>query len=453
MAVTLARQSRSVILLERSLREPNRINGEVMLPGGIQALEKLGLEECLHGIDGMPYKGYQIFLDGRSVVVPYPLYPHDDSAAAEKRHQRAERVEGLSFHNGRFVGKLRAAAAQEANITVVETEVKELIKMQGTSQVVGVKCSVGDQRDFFFAPLTIVADGYRSKFRGEISTQKPVSESRSWALEMGDAVLPSPLYFGKVILGSGFYHVNNFPIGTHETRVFVNVPEGLAAAKSSNGGVSNYMRHHVLPNLPPSIQPAFSDSLDKGQFRCMTNSVLPATVNRVPGLMIAGDALNMRHPMSGSGMTVALNDVVLLRELLSPDQVPDLSDCRQVMQQMAQFHWRRKRYSFVINFMAHSMYWICDANNIHLQRIREGFFEYLVRGGAGIDELAGLLGGVVTQPTALFYHLFAILFFSARVLLLSRTIWELPLSLLDCGCMVFTACRVLFPCIISEATT
>jgi squalene monooxygenase len=43
VAVALGRQGRSVILLERSLKEPDRIVGELLQPGGVEALENLGL--------------------------------------------------------------------------------------------------------------------------------------------------------------------------------------------------------------------------------------------------------------------------------------------------------------------------------------------------------------------------------------------------------------------------
>jgi len=38
----------SVLLLERSLKEPHRIVGVLMQPGGVDALKKLGLGECLY---------------------------------------------------------------------------------------------------------------------------------------------------------------------------------------------------------------------------------------------------------------------------------------------------------------------------------------------------------------------------------------------------------------------
>ena len=43
VAVALGKQGRSVLLLEKSLKEPDRIVGELLQPGGVSALEKLGL--------------------------------------------------------------------------------------------------------------------------------------------------------------------------------------------------------------------------------------------------------------------------------------------------------------------------------------------------------------------------------------------------------------------------
>jgi squalene monooxygenase len=42
-AVAFGKQGRSVILLEKILQEPDRIVGELLQPGGVEALEKLGL--------------------------------------------------------------------------------------------------------------------------------------------------------------------------------------------------------------------------------------------------------------------------------------------------------------------------------------------------------------------------------------------------------------------------
>jgi squalene monooxygenase len=43
LAAAWGKQGRSVILVEKSLKEPDRIVGELLQPGGVMALESLGL--------------------------------------------------------------------------------------------------------------------------------------------------------------------------------------------------------------------------------------------------------------------------------------------------------------------------------------------------------------------------------------------------------------------------
>lgn len=43
IATVLARDGRKVTVIERDLKEPDRIVGELLQPGGVQALAKLGL--------------------------------------------------------------------------------------------------------------------------------------------------------------------------------------------------------------------------------------------------------------------------------------------------------------------------------------------------------------------------------------------------------------------------
>lgn len=49
MAAVLGRDGRRVTVIERDLREPDRIVGELLQPGGYRALKELGLEgECIN---------------------------------------------------------------------------------------------------------------------------------------------------------------------------------------------------------------------------------------------------------------------------------------------------------------------------------------------------------------------------------------------------------------------
>lgn len=351
LAVALGRQGRSVLLLEKSLKEPDRIVGEFLQPGGVQALEQLGLSDCLEGIDAIPAKGYDVIYHGEHVQIPYPRDRDGPSLSSS-----SPAAEGRSFHHGRFVMKLREAAMATPNVTVVETTATSLITSPGSKEVIGVECSTKgvETPDNYFAPLTVVADGYASKFRKDHHPHTPKMKSRFWGLELIDAELPMK-YHGHVVLSDN-PPVLLYQIGTHETRALVDIPENLPSASVKNGGVKAHLRNVVLPSLPECVQPSFLAAIEKGSLRSMPNSFLPPATNKTPGLIILGDALNMRHPLTGGGMTVAFNDVVMLRNLLSPEKIPSFADTDRVMKQMSTFHWRRKNLASVINILAQALY-------------------------------------------------------------------------------------------------
>lgn len=349
LAVALGRQGRSVILLEASLKEPDRIVGELLQPGGVQALEQLGLGDCLEEIDAIQVKGYWVSYHGEPVTLDYPKDTPSSPAPL-----------GRAFHHGRFVMRLRQAALDCPNVTVIETKATALVTSSHTQQVLGVECVTKDLKDCYFAQLTVIADGYNSKFRKLHHPHTPRVRSKFWGLEMIDANLPAPCY-GHVLLSDN-PPVLMYQIGTHETRVLVDIPDNLPSASIQNGGVKGHMRNTVLPSLPEAVQPAFLAALEKGGLRSMPNSFLPASTNKTRGLMILGDALNMRHPLTGGGMTVALNDVCVIRELLSPERVPDLGNTSLVLKQLNRFHWKRKNSSSVINILAQALYQLFAAD-------------------------------------------------------------------------------------------
>jgi squalene monooxygenase len=177
IAWALGNQGRSVLLLEKSLKQPDRIVGELLQPGGVQALEKLGLRDCLDEIDAIKVFGYDVIYYGEEVRIPYPMDAQDGykeqekqkesrldekSGADEMRGTKRKRPEGRSFHHGRFIQKLREKAMSHPNVTVVEAEATELIRGGYSSQILGVEAKVNGEQDSFFAGLTIIADGYSS---------------------------------------------------------------------------------------------------------------------------------------------------------------------------------------------------------------------------------------------------------------------------------------------------
>jgi squalene monooxygenase len=430
-AVAMGKQGRSVILLEKSLKEPDRIVGELLQPGGVQALEKLGLRDCLEGIDAIPCYGYQVTYHNEPVHIPYPTDLLDSSSpttiAPSSTPQTApssSRPEGRSFHHGRFISKLRAAARAAPNVTVIESTVTSLVKSTHGNQILGVECMTDGKPDCYFGSLTLVADGYASKFRKEHLPHTPQVRSKFWALELIDAELPAPNH-GHVILSSA-PPILIYQIGTHETRILIDVPENLPSASVAAGGIKNHMNNVVLPALPASVRPSFQRALAAGKLRSMPNSFLPPSTQKTPGLVVLGDAMNMRHPLTGGGMTVAFNDVLLLSTLLSPTAIPNLERTPDVLAQMQHFHWERKNGSSVINILAMALYSLFAADDAALTTLQMGCFRYFQRGGACVSEPCGLLAGLIKTPSVLVWHFFMVAFYAVWRKAVEGPRWMIP---------------------------
>ncbi|KAI5777678.1 squalene epoxidase-domain-containing protein [Geopyxis carbonaria] len=435
LAVALGNQGRKVLLLERDMSEPDRIVGELLQPGGILALVKLGMRDCLEDIDAIPTYGYEVIYHGERVNIPYPKMPD------------GTRPEGRAFHHGKFIMKLRGAAARAPNVTIVEATAKDVIRNDATEQVLGVmvKRKGSTEEEYFFASLTVSADGYASNFRKRCVKTKPQVRSTFVGLELIDAVMPNPRH-GHVIMGNN-PPVLLYQIGTHETRALVDMPS-MPSAQS--GGLKRHLREVVLPDLPKELQPSFAKAIEVERLPSMPNSFLPASTNTVPGMILLGDAMNMRHPLTGGGMTVAFNDVVLLSSMLSPEKVPDLEDTDLVLEQMRQFHWDRKGLTSVINILAQALYSLFAADDNYLRVLQRGCFAYFQFGGQCIDGPVGLLAGIIRQPFVLFYHFFAVAFYSMWVMFMSLPLLSWPKGVVQSFGVLYKACVVIFPYIFSE---
>lgn len=209
-----------IALVERSLSEPDRIVGELLQPGGVMALKRLGIEWCLEGIDAIPVKGYCVIEDGKAVHIPYP-----------GAH------EGRSLHHGRFIMKLREAARKAKGVELIEGSVTDLIEEHG-KRVIGVNVSMKggmegaeESKEALFAELVIVADGCFSNFRTSImgaSAFKPVTKSHFIGTVLKDVQLPIPKH-GTVALVKGSGPVLLYQISQHDTRILIDVKNPLPA--------------------------------------------------------------------------------------------------------------------------------------------------------------------------------------------------------------------------------
>ncbi|XP_022869491.1 squalene monooxygenase-like [Olea europaea var. sylvestris] len=391
LAYTLGKEGRRVHVIERDLTEPDRIVGELLQPGGYLKLIELGLEDCLQDIDAQRVFGYALYMDGRNTKLSYPLEKFNSD------------VSGRSFHNGRFVQRMREKAATLPNVRLEQGTVTSLLEEEGTIKGVQYKTRNGEEMTAS-APLTIVCDGCFSNLRRSLCTPKVDVPSCFVGLVLENCDLPFANH-GHVVLADPS-PILFYPISSSEVRCLVDVP-GQKVPSIANGEMATYLKTVVAPQIPSQLYDAFIAAIDKGNIKTMPNRSMPANPHPTPGAILMGDAFNMRHPLTGGGMTVALSDIVVIRNLLRP--IHDLNDAATLSKYLESFYTLRKPVASTINTLAGALYKVfCASPDQARKEMREACFDYLSLGGIFSNGPVSLLSGLNPRPLSLVLHFFAV---------------------------------------------
>ncbi|XP_074338828.1 squalene monooxygenase SE1-like [Apium graveolens] len=401
LACTLGKDGRQVLVIERDLVEPDRIVGELLQPGGYMKLLELGLEDCVNGIDAQEVFGYALFKDGKSTKLSYPLKDlHPD-------------VTGKSFHNGRFIQRMREKARTISNVRLEQGTVTSLVERKGTVKGVQYKTK-GGQDLTAYAPLTIVCDGCFSNLRRSLCNPRVEVPSCFVALILKDCELPYPNH-GHVLLANPS-PILLYRISSTEIRCLVDVP-GKRIPSMLNGDMANHLKTLVAPQIPPELYDAFITAVNEGNMKAMANRSMPAAPYPTPGALLIGDSFNMRHPLTGGGMTVALSDIVVLRDLLRP--LVDLNDASALCRYLESFYTIRKPLASTINTLAGALYKVfCASPDPARTEMRSACFDYLSLGGVCSSGPVALLSGLNPRPLSLVFHFFSVAVYGVGRLLL-----------------------------------
>ncbi|XP_052722995.1 squalene epoxidase 1 isoform X3 [Vigna angularis] len=220
---------------------------------------------------------------------------------------------------------------------------------------------------------------------------------------------------GHVILGEPS-PVLFYPISSTEIRCLVDIP-GQKVPSISNGEMAKYLKTVIAPQVPHELHDAFIAAVDKGRIRTMPNRSMPAAPHPTPGALLMGDAFNMRHPLTGGGMTVALSDIVVLRNLLRP--LRNLNDAPSLCKYLESFYTLRKPVASTINTLAGALYKVfCASPDPARKEMRQACFDYLSLGGQFSEGPISLLSGLNPRPLTLVLHFFAVAIYGVGRLLL-----------------------------------
>lgn len=401
LACALGKDGRRVLVIERDLALQDRIVGELLQPGGYLKLIELGLEDCVRNIDAQNVYGYALFKDGKSTKLTYPLEKFDSDVC------------GRSFHNGRFIQRMRERAATIANVRLEQGTVTSLLEENGTIKGVQYKTKAGQEMTAY-APLTIVCDGCFSNLRRGLCKPEVDIPSCFVALLLKNCEVPYPNH-GHVFLANPS-PILCYRISSTEIRLLVDIP-GQKVPSISNGEMARYLKTMVAPQIPPELHGAFMTAIEEGNIRTMANRSMPAAPQPTPGAILLGDAFNMRHPLTGGGMTVALSDIVVLLDLLRP--LKNLNDASALCKHLDSFYTLRKPVASTINTLAGALYKVFSASPDQARiELRQACFDYLSLGGVFSTGPVSLLSGLNPKPMTLVLHFFSVAIFGVGRLLL-----------------------------------
>lgn len=398
LAAYLGKQGIKVALIEKDWREQDRIVGELLQPGGVQQIKALGLESTLQGIDAQEVNGYALFNYKQHITV---AYPEDESNAT---------FTGRGFRNGKFLQQLRAAAQAQPSVACIEAEALQLITQANDEEtdlevqnhkVVGiaVKNKNSESAYSIFAELTVVCDGIFSVFRSELADVQKDITGFFLGLILENCVLPFPNH-GHVFTGieSPFLA---YPISSNEVRMLIDFPGAAAPRKGAE--LQNYLLSNVLNQLPECMHPSFRQAVANGKFKVMPNHYMPAKPKPAAGAVLIGDALNMRHPLTGGGMTVALTDVQLLGNQLVQYFNRKVKSAFLLHQAVNEFYAFRHRQDATVNILANALYKVFT----HPQ-LSAACFNYLKQGGKKSGQPVALLSAISRNRSLLLRHFFAV---------------------------------------------
>jgi squalene monooxygenase len=460
IATGLARQGRRVLIVERDWSEPDRIVGELMQPAGLKALRALGMIQAINNIQATPEYGYTVFYDDAQVAIPYPhkadTHPVlpikscvfggndkvvDDGHVTVKEFEDNEYEVGVSFEHGKFLTNLRNIVKAEKNVTTLEGTVSDLIREGDGIHGIVVKSKDGSVTKYT-ADLTVMCDGIFSKFRRTLADDNvPSINSHFIALKLKNADMPVP-NTGHVILNSKCDPTLVYQITPTDTRVLCAYNDPKLPRDSKK-----YLREKVLPVMPKSLKPSFERALEE-PIKSMPNSYLTAKLNDVPGLFVIGDALNMRHPLTGGGMTVGLSDAALLVRLL--EDVPSLSDRETISEKMIDFHYERKNLDAVVNILSIALFSLFAANSSNLKILQRGCFRYFQQGGDNVKVPVGFLSGTIPRPFYLAWVFFKVAMYSIYCNFFDNGLLLLLWSVIQVFTVLITAAIVFTPYLAAE---
>jgi squalene monooxygenase len=385
IAAYLAPKGIRIALIDHCYKEKKRIVGELLQPGAVLSLEQMGLRSLLDGFDAQTVEGYALVQGDEKTTIPYP-----------------NNYTGMGLHNGRFLQQIRASALQNESVKQIHGKALQLLENE-RHEIIGVSYreSLTSEIKSIHAPLTITSDGFFSNFRESLSNNKKTVTSYFIGLILKDCEMPFPRH-GHVFL-SGPTPFICYPISSQEVRILIDFPGDQLPRKQF---LQAHLDANVTPYIPECMLGSYEHALQEGGFKVMPNHYMAAKPIIRKGAVMLGDALNMRHPLTGGGLTAVFSDIQILSTHLLA--MPDFDNTDLIHEKIEAYYRDRQHANANLNILANALYGVMS-NDL----LKTAVFKYLQCGGANAQESIAILAGLNRNHYSLIKQFFCLAVFGA----------------------------------------
>ena len=353
MATALADGRRKILVLEARAGRNPRFNGELIHPHGVDVLDERGFLGPLHAAGGADVRGFAVV---KSLHEPITVLPYEEIPGS--------RPFGFAIDHHDLVDTLRAKMAERPNIELrLGERVVDLVRDQ--ERVIGVMTAKGP----VLAPVVIACDGRHSKIRAliEMPEQARLLSFTAAAL-LENCPLPQP-GFGHIFLGA-WGPILVYPINGEDARTCIDLPSDMDKGKEA---VIARIRADYTPHLPEGVRATLVAALDKDDIEVAANYAIYTDECTVPGAALVGDSAGCSHPLTATGMTIALNDTRLVASALASI---DLQDRTAVDGALAKYQTERYHFMHAHKILTDALYKVFHNTDDGTRAIRTNIFQY-----------------------------------------------------------------------------
>ncbi|MBV9784851.1 MAG: FAD-dependent monooxygenase [Acidisphaera sp.] len=376
-ASCLATLGWSVLLVEPGQHEERRLSGEFIHPACVADLAELGLLAPADIARAAPLRGFAVFAEPSPTPPMHLLYRSGD----------AGRSTALALDHGTLRRTLLDAAGRIERVSVARG-CRVVGLDDGAPGRSAVHLARGGQRETVPCRLLVAADGASSRVRDMAGiAHRRHGGARFSGYRIGSEALPAP-GLGHVFLGAK-HPVLAYAIGDGAARVLFEQPVGPDRRARPD---------ECTAMLPAPLREALGAAVSAGGgLGFAARHVAVSAVVR-GGVALVGDAAGSCHPLTASGMSMAVADAFRLRDALCRAS----GDVALALRLYARERRAQQRARMLLAALLHDT---LGGTAPAMEFLRDGLLRYWMRSAGGRAASLQLIASTETRVHAVLHEL------------------------------------------------